>query len=144
MIAHPEDEPRIIPMPTTPHERVKKTPWLLVVILSQKDSHSSPVDTIPNVLARRHVFFPENGQEERTGCVHDCDVWKTPVTIVVLELGNHVYEKGMIWGGPHGVVRDAGGISTVEPGRVGEEGVDAAIAALRKRVSMGDSHLGNR
>ena len=38
--------------------------------------------------------------------------------------------------GAHGVVGDAGGVGAADPGGVGEEGVEAPVAALDIHVSM--------
>ena len=38
--------------------------------------------------------------------------------------------------GAHGVVGDASGVGAADPGGVGEEGVEAAVAALEIHVSL--------
>ena len=42
----------------------------------------------------------------------------------------------MVGNGAHGVVGDAGGVGAADPGGVGEEGIEAAVAALGIRVSF--------
>ena len=42
----------------------------------------------------------------------------------------------MVGDGTHGVVGDAGGVRAADPGGVGEEGVEAAVAALDIHVNL--------
>ncbi len=42
----------------------------------------------------------------------------------------------MVGDGAHGIVGDAGGVGAADPGGVGEEGVEAAVAALGIHVSL--------
>lgn len=114
-----------------------------MVIVIQENPHPSSVDPIPDVFAGRHVFFPEDGEEERTGGVHDRDVGEAPVAVIILELVDHVEEKRVLRGGSHGVVRNSRWFGAMEPGWVSEEGVEAAVAALKYRVSRGGMYIGN-
>ena len=75
-------------------------------------------------------LLPDHGQEEWAGGGHDRDVGKDPFPICGGEGLDDPEEERMLGGGAHDVVADAGGDGTAEPGRVGEQGVEAALAAV--------------
>lgn len=78
---------------------------------------------------------PDDGEEEGAGAAHDGDVGEEPGAVVAGEGVDDFEEEGMVWDGAHYVVGDAGGEGAADPGAVGEEGVEAALAALLECVS---------
>ena len=95
-----------------------------------QDAHPAAVRAVARVQPRGHVFLPQHGQEQRARAVHDGDVGQAPVAVVALQVGQHELEEGVVRRGAHGVVGDSGGVGAVQPAGVGEEGVEAAVAAL--------------
>ena len=115
-------------MPTTPLIPHEKAPSMLTVVLGHQ--HPEPTQRI-DVLPRTHVLLPHDGEEQGPRGRHDGDVGQEPGAVVGLQGGGDVQEEGVVGHAAHGVVGDAGGDGTPRPGGVGEEGVQAALAALR-------------
>ena len=95
-----------------------------------ENPQAAAVEPVADVQTRAHVLFPQHGEEERAGAVHHRDVGQAPVPVVALQVGEHELEEGVVRGGAHGVVGDSGRVGQVQPGGVGEEGVEAAVASL--------------
>ena len=83
MLAHPEDESRVVPMPTTADKGIKEAPWMLMVVVSHQNADAPACGAVTNVFTGGHVFFPKHGEEERAGRIHDGYVRKAPVAVVV-------------------------------------------------------------
>lgn len=109
----------------------KEAPGVLVILLLlHEDADAAAAEAVADVVARGHVFFPDDAEEERAGRVHDGDVGQVPVFVVFHQRVDDAQEEGVLRGGAHGVVGDAGWHRFAHPGRVREEGVETAVAAL--------------
>lgn len=73
---------------------------------------------------------PDDAQEERAGRGHDGDIWQDPIAVVSWERVDDTQEEGMARDRAHGVVGDASGYGPPQPGRVGQEGVEATVTAI--------------
>lgn len=82
MRPHPEDQPSVFAVPATALMMAEETPGKPVVLIHHEDANPASSYAIADIGAGRHVLFPDDGEEERTGTVHDGDVWQVPVLVV--------------------------------------------------------------
>lgn len=115
-------------MPAIAQMMAEETPRMLIIFVRHQDAYSSPID----VRARSHVLLPDDTEKERAGAGHDGYVGKSPVSVVFLERLNDKEEEGVTGHGAHSVVRDARRIGFSCPGGVGQEGIETALAALKR------------
>lgn len=109
----------------------KETPGVAVVFVLHEDADAAAAQVVAHVVARGHVFFPDDAEEERAGGVHDGYVGELPVFVVFHQRVDDTQEEGMLWGSAHGVVGDARWRRFAHPGWVGEKGIETPVAALR-------------
>lgn len=129
VVAHPEDEPRVAAVPRVALVFLEEGPRVLAVLVRHEDADAAgPVGAFIGVVG--HPVLPEHGEEERAGRGHNGDVGQDPAVVVALELGDDVEEEGVLGHGAHGIVGDAGGDGAAQPCFVGEERVEAALAAV--------------
>ncbi len=83
MRSHPENQSGVLAMPAAALVMAEETPGIPVVLVHHEDAHSASARAVADVGARRHVFLPDDGEEQRTRAVHDGDVGETPVLIVL-------------------------------------------------------------
>lgn len=112
-------------MPAISFGDIEERPAVFIVFVWKEKSNA-----IHSCFLFIQVFFPHDGEEKRTGGVHDGYIWDFPVAVVGLERLDYAAEEGMLGDGAHGVVGDAGGDRAADPGRVGEEGREGALAAV--------------
>ena len=84
----------------------EEAPCVAVVLVLHQYAHSPARWAIASVRAGGHILFPDHGQEERTGTVHDCYVRESPITVVAAEGFNDHQEERVALDSAHGVVRD--------------------------------------
>ena len=130
MRAHPEDQVGVLAVPAAADVFFEEAPGVVIVVGLAENADPAPVEAVANVEGRVHVFFPDDGEEEWAGAVHDGDVGELPVLVVGGEGFDDTEEEWMLRDGAHGVVGDTRGDGTVDPCRVREEWVQAAVAAL--------------
>lgn len=95
MPPHPENKPRITPMPTAPTVPPEESPRLLVVLIPHQHPDPMILRAIPPATASRRskersdlatasalVFLPDDGEKEGAGRIHDCNVGQLPVAVV--------------------------------------------------------------
>lgn len=87
------------------------------------------------------VFLPDDAEEERACGAHDCDVRERPVAVVAPEAFDDEEEERVSRDRAHGVVGNARRFGAAHPGWVGEEGVEAAVAAVVE-VDVGAAVVG--
>ena len=92
---------------------------MALVLVWHEDADSTSAGAVTDVFPRRQVFFPDDGEEERAGAVHDCDVGEEPIFVVGLEGVDDAQEEGVLGGGAHGVVGYAGRVGAADPGGIG-------------------------
>lgn len=116
---------RILAVPAVTPVVGEEAPRELVVLVLHEDAHAPS-------LARSiaHVLFPDDRQEQRSGRVHDRDVWEEPVTIVLLQHFDGTEEEWVLRYGTHSVIGDTGRCSAAYPGRISQERIQATVAAL--------------
>lgn len=108
----------------------KKAPRMAIVLVLQENPYPPTARPIANVLARGHVFLPDDAEKQGTGTVHDGDVGELPIFVVGLQGLNHQQEEGVGGDRSHGIVGDTRGGSAAHPGRIGQERVEPTVAAL--------------
>lgn len=80
--AHPEDQAGVSAMPAAAGVFLEEAPGVPVVVGLAEDADAAAVGPVADVEGRVQVFFPDDGQEERAGAVHDGDVGELPVLVV--------------------------------------------------------------
>lgn len=115
MAAHPEYESCIFPMPTAPLVVAEKTPGEAIVLILHEDANPASARAVADVATGGHVLFPDDGEEEGTGAVHDSNVGQAPVLIIGAEGLDDGKEKGVLGGSTHCVVGNAGGGCSTDP-----------------------------
>nr|POE76215.1 hypothetical protein CFP56_59694 [Quercus suber] len=128
--AYPEDQLHVSAVPAVADMVREETPGVAVVLLGEEDADPSAVRAIAEVEPFRGPVPPDDGEEERSGARHDGDVGHDPAAVVVLQLLDDPHEEGMLGHGAHDIVADAGGDGAAEEGRVGEQGLERAVAAV--------------
>lgn len=108
----------------------EETPGELVILVLHQDAHSARFCGLG-----LHVLLPDDRQEEWPSRVHDGDVGKQPAAVVLLEKLDCAQEERMLRHGAHRVVGYTGGNRTAHPRGIGEERVQATVAALLQLVS---------
>lgn len=93
----------------------EETPRKPIVLVHHEDTDSASTSVVADVAARGHVPFPDDGEEEGPCAVHDGDVGEMPVLIVGTEGFDNGEEEGVLRGGAHCVVGDAGGSGAADP-----------------------------
>lgn len=119
-------------MPTAALVMAEKTPRMTIVLVLHQNPYPSTARPVANVLARGHVFFPDDAEKQRAGAVHDGDIWELPVFVVGLQGLNHQEEEGVGGDGAHGVIGDTRGRRATHPSGIGKEGVEPTLATLSK------------
>lgn len=119
-------------MPTAAMVMAEKTPRMTIVFVLHQNPYPSTARPVANVLARGHVFFPDDAEKQRTGAVHDGDIRELPVFVVRLQGLNHQEEEGVGGDGAHGVIGDTRGRSATHPSGIGKKRVEPTLAALSK------------
>lgn len=130
MPTHPENKFGVVAVPAAAPVFGEEAPGFLVVFVLHENADSAAGSGVANVGAGGHVFFPNNGEEEGPGAVHDGYVREAPVVVVGLEGLEDAQEEGVLGSGAHGVVGYSGGDGTVQPGGVGEQGIETSVTAL--------------
>lgn len=115
MAAHPENQPCILPMPTTPLMVTEETPWKAIILIHHEDTDATSACAITDIVTRRHVFFPNDREKEGPGAIHHSDVGKTPVPVVCAKGLDNSEKERMLRGGAHCIVRNAGRCSAADP-----------------------------
>ena len=111
MIAHPEDQSRVILMPAIAFELGKETPRVFLILRFHQDAHT----TLACIQPATHVLFPQDREEEWARAVHYRYVRKTPVAVVGLERLYYEKEERMLRSCTHCVVGNTGGESAMKP-----------------------------
>jgi hypothetical protein len=125
VVTYPEDQMRVLAVPTVSPVVGEETPRELVIFVLHENPDAA---SLAGLVA--HVLLPDDGQEQRSGRIHDCDVWEEPMAIILLQHLDHAQEEWVLGHGAHGVVGDTGGRCAAHPRGVSEEGIQAAVAAL--------------
>jgi hypothetical protein len=125
VLRHPEDELDVIVVPAVSEMVGEEAPRVIVVLVGEEDAN-----TVGSFGAAVVVVSPDDAQEERAGGGHDGDVWQHPFAVVVGEGVNGLEEERVAGDRAHSIVGDARGRRATNPGWVGEEWVEAAIASL--------------
>lgn len=129
MLGEPENDLDVCPVPAVAKVVGEEGPRVVVVFFREENANTVFVD------GRRVVIMaPDKRQEKWTGRCHDGDVGEGPATVVVGQRVNGLEEEGVAGNGAHGIVGDSGGDCAADPGWVGEERVEAAVASLRLLV----------
>ena len=128
MLAHPKDQLHIRSMPTIPQVMTEEAPTILVVFVWEEDPDSFLVGGFKGQFVV--VVSPDYAEEERAGTAHYGDVGEKPGTVVAREGVDDFEEEWVVRDGAHYIVGDAGGDCAADPSAVGEEGIEATLAAL--------------
>ena len=122
----------------------EESPRLLIILIPHQHSHPPRRASVPPARicspkdrgagnrrrATALILLPDDTEEQRTGTVHDCYVGEFPIAVVWNQRFDDEGEEGVVGDGAHGIVGDTGGIGAANPGWVGEERVEAAVATL--------------
>jgi hypothetical protein len=127
--AQPEDDLDVRVVPAVAKVVREEAPWVVVVFIREENAHAV-VALGPGVV----VVAPDETKVERARRSHDSDVGQGPAAVVVGQRVDSLEEEWVARNCAHGVVGDARGESAANPGGVGEEGVEAAVASLGKSV----------
>ncbi|KAH9872774.1 hypothetical protein J1614_005168 [Plenodomus biglobosus] len=125
VLGHPEDDLDVGSVPAVAQVVGEETPGMVVVLVGEEDAHAIVVEGLRIV-----VVAPDDAEEERAGRGHDGDVWEWPAAVVVGQRVDGLEEEGVAGNGAHGIVGDASGQGSTDPGWVGEERVKAAVASI--------------
>ena len=102
-------------MPAASLIKIEKSPGIDAGISVKQYPDSTPRETISNIGARVHVFFPDHGEEERAGAVHDGYVREGPVTVIFSKGFDDHKEERMARNSAHSVIGDPSGDSFADP-----------------------------
>lgn len=91
-VTYPEDQVRILAVPAVTPVVGEEAPRELVVFVLHENAHA-PSLTRPIA----HILFPDDRQEQRSGRVHNGDVWEEPVAVVLLQHFDRTEEEGVLW-----------------------------------------------
>lgn len=125
VITYPENQMSILAVPAVSPVVGEEAPRELVVFILHENTDAS---SLARLVA--HVFLPDDGQEQRAGGIHDGDIREEPVTVVLLQQLDDTQEERVLGHRAHGVVGNTCGCCAAHPRGVGEERIQAAIAAL--------------
>lgn len=125
MTCEPENDLDIGPVPAVSEVMGEETPRVVVVLIWEEDAHTLVTYGVCVV-----VVAPDDTEVERTSRRHDGDVWEWPAAVVVGEGVDRLQKEGVALDRAHSIVRDAGGDGAANPGRVSQEGIEAAVASL--------------
>ena len=114
----------------------EEAPSEAIVLILHEDSYTSTRYSIPNVGAGCHVLLPDHGEKEGPGAVHDGNIWESPIAIIFTEGFDDKEEERMPRDSAHSVIRDPGRSGFANPGRIGKQRVEAAIAALERMSAI--------
>ena len=126
MVAQPEDDLDVGPVPAVAQVVGEEAPCVVVVLIGEEDTQA-----VGAFGALVHVVAPDETEEERTGRGHDCDVWQGPTAVVVGQRIDGLEEEWVAGYCAHDIIRDTGGKGAANPSWVGEKRVEAAVATLR-------------
>ena len=125
MSCHPEDNLDIGLVPAVSEMVGEEAPRVVVVLVGKENAHA-----VLLCGSSRVVMSPDDAEKERACRSHDRDIWERPAAVVVCQRVDGLEEEWVAGNRAHGVVGDTSGQSATDPGRVGKEGVEAAIASL--------------
>lgn len=83
---------RILAVPAVTPVVGEEAPGELVVLVLHENAHT-PGLTRPIA----HILFPDDRQEQRTGRVHNSNVWEEPVAVVLLQHFDRTEEEWVLW-----------------------------------------------
>lgn len=126
MLAHPEYCFCIACVPRRALIHSEEAPWVLVVLVGHEDTNSLVI----RLLVAAYVLLPHNAQKQWASVVHDRYVGHLPVSVEPLKIVDYIKEERVIRYAAHGIVRYASGDCLTQPRRVGEQRVQAPVAAL--------------
>lgn len=90
-ITYPEDQARILAVPAVTPVVGEEAPRELVVLVLHENAHAP---SLTRSIA--HILFPDDRQEQRSGRVHNGDVWEEPVAVVLLQHFDRTEEEWML------------------------------------------------
>lgn len=92
LVTYPEDQVRILAVPAVTPVVGEEAPRELVVLVLHENAHAP---SLTGSIA--HILFPDDRQEQRSGRVHDGDVWEEPVAVVLLQHFDRTEEEWVLW-----------------------------------------------
>lgn len=114
-------------MPAVPTVVCEEAPRVVIVLVWKQHPYTM---VARRRRARAVIVAPDDTQEERARRAHDGDVGEQPAAVVVREGVDDLEEEGVARNSAHRVIGDTGRGRAAHPGGVGEEGVEAPVAAL--------------
>ena len=123
---HPEDELDVVVVPAVTQVVCEEAPAVSVVFGGEENT-----DAVQTFWGELVVVAPDDAKVQRTGGGHDGDVGEGPAAVVVRQAVNGVKEELVARHRAHGIVGNARGVGLANPGGVGEERVEAAVASLQ-------------
>jgi hypothetical protein len=123
---NPEDDLDVFLVPRVAQVVPEEAPGALAVFVGEEYAHTLFLHVVALVL----VVPPDDAQKEGTGRSHDGDVRKKPAAVVSGQGVDDLHEEGVLGHAAHGVVGYAGRDRPTHPGRVREERIESALAAL--------------
>ena len=115
MLAHPEDQPGVGPVPAVADVVGEEAPRVPVVLVLHADA-----DTPGLGAAFMHVLLPDDGEEEGASRIHDGDIGEQPAAVVGLQQLDHAEEERVLGDRAHGVIGYPRGRGAAHPGGVSE------------------------
>lgn len=116
MLAHPEDQPGVGPVPAVADVVGEEAPRVPVVLVLHEDADAPGLGD-----ALMHVLLPDDGEEEGARGIHDGDVGEQPAAVVGLQQLDHAEEERVLGDRAHGVIGYPRGRGAAHPGGVREE-----------------------
>lgn len=120
---------RILSVPAVTRVVGEEAPCELVVLVLHQNAHTASLTG-----SVQHVFLPDDRQKQRPGRIHDRDVREQPAAVILLQQLDHTEKERVLGNGAHGIIGNSSGDGAAHPGGVGEQGVQATVAALGKTV----------
>ncbi len=102
-------------MPAASLVKIEKSPGINAGVSVKQYPDSAPRETISNIGAGVHVLFPDHGEEERAGTVHDGYVGEGPITVIFSKGFDNSKEEWMTRNGAHSIVGNPSGDSFADP-----------------------------
>jgi len=115
MLAHPENNRHIAPMPRPALVIIEKP--IRVLIVRFAGQHPDPLRRRPRRL-RRDILLPHDAQEQRPSGVHDGHIRQPPIAIIRLEVRDYVFVKRMSGRRAQRIVANARRRRATCPGRI--------------------------
>jgi hypothetical protein len=125
VVAQPEDDLDVGPVPAVAQVMREEAPGVVVVFVREQNAQA-----VVALGALVHVVAPDDTEVERTGGCHDGDVGEGPAAVVVGQRVDGLQKERVAGNGAHDIVGDTGGDGAADPGGVGEERVETAVASL--------------